>query len=124
VTRAQSPREDPPITAPRWPAWGGLFGGFGGWALHHQIGSSGNFARCSTANGGLVIAVGLAACAIIIVSGALSWTAWRRAGGEASSSHEAAGRLVPAVSLTAAALFLLTVLVQMTAALIVPACWR
>jgi hypothetical protein len=124
VTRVPSSRTDPPITSPPWRAWAGLFGGFAGWALHHQIGSSSNFARCSTANGWLVIAVGLVACLIIVASGALSWTAWRGGGGAGDSSHEAAGRFVPAVSLMAAALFLLTVLVQMTAALIVPACWR
>jgi hypothetical protein len=57
-----------------------------GWALHHQIGSSGNFARCSTANGWLVIAVGLVACLIIVTSGALSWTAWRRAAAKARAA--------------------------------------
>jgi hypothetical protein len=124
VTRDQPSQDDPPITSPSWRAWAGLFGGFAGWAFHHQVGSSGNFARCSTANGWLAIAIGLVACVIIVASGALSWTAWRRSGGGGASSHEAAGRFVPAISLMAAALFLLTVLVQMTAALIVPACWR
>jgi hypothetical protein len=84
-------RTDPPITSPPWRAWAGLFGGFAGWALHHQIGSSSNFARCSTANGWLVIAVGLVACLIIVASGALSWTAWRRGGGEATAATRRPG---------------------------------
>jgi hypothetical protein len=117
-------RPSPPILSPPWRAWAGLFGGAGGWALHHQLGSTSNFARCPAADGGLDFAVGLVACLFVLISGWLSWTAWRRAGGATDAAEESAGRFVPAISLMAAALFLLTILVQMAAGLIVPACWR
>jgi hypothetical protein len=124
VTQGSEPHEDPPITSPRWRAWAGLFGGAAGWALHHQVGSTSNFARCTVADGRLVLAVGVLAAAIVLVGGWLSWTAWRRGGGKPSTSHETAGRFLPAVSLMAAALFLLTILTQVVAGVIVPACWR
>lgn len=117
-------RPSPPITSPRWRAWAGLFGGAAGWALHHQVGSTSNFARCPTADGWLDTGVGLLACVIVVASGWLSWNAWRRGGGTGAASHEADGRFLPAVSMMAAALFLLAVLTQMTAGLIIPACWR
>jgi hypothetical protein len=124
VTQDSESREDPPITSPRWRAWAGLFGGAAGWALHHQVGSASNFARCTVADGRLDLATGLLAAAIVVVSGWLSWAAWRSGGGRSPTSHEAAGRFLPAVSLMAAALFLLTILTQVVAGLIVPACWR
>jgi TRAP-type C4-dicarboxylate transport system permease small subunit len=124
VTGTPTRSKDPPITSPRWRAWAGLFGGAAGWALHHQIGSTSNFARCPFADGRLDLAVGVLALAIVLASGWLSWTAWRGAGGRATDSQEAAGRFVPAVSMMAAGLFLLTILTQMIAGLIVPACWR
>lgn len=124
MTQGSEPGEDPPITSPRWRAWAGLFGGAAGWALHHQVGSASNFARCTVADGRLALATGLLAAAIVLVSGWLSWTVWRRGGGGYSTSDEAAGRFLSAVSLMAAALFLLTILTQVVAGLIVPACWR
>jgi len=113
-----------PIPSPSWRAWAGLFAGAVGWALHHQTVSTGNFARCPTMNGWADLAMGLVSMAIILAGGLLSWTAWRRAGGTPETSQEASGRFAPALSLMAAALFLLTVIVQVGAGLIVPACWR
>lgn len=124
MTRAAKPRTDPPITSPGWRAWAGLFGGAVGWALHHQVGSTSNFARCPIADGRLDLVVGLASLMIVLLSGWLSWTAWRRGGGETLASHEADGRFLPAVSIMAAGLFALTIVTQMVAGLIVPACWR
>jgi hypothetical protein len=114
----------PPITSPSWRAWAGLVGGAAGWFLHHQTISTGNFAQCPTMNGWADLGIGLVSMVIIVVGGGLSWTAWRRGGGAFEASHEANGRFVPALSLMAAALFLLTVAVQVIAGLIVPACWR
>lgn len=113
-----------PIPSPSWRAWAGLFGGAIGWALHHQVVSSGNFARCPTMNGLADLGVGLVSMLIIAAGAFLSWTAWRRASGAPETSHEAVGRFVPALSLMAAGLFALTVAVQVGAGLIVPACWR
>jgi len=113
-----------PVASPSWRAWAGLVAGAVGWGLHHQSVSNGNFAQCPRMNGLADLGIGLVAALIIVVGGALSWTAWRRAGGSPAASHEADGRFIPALSLMAAALFLLTVLVQIGAGLIVPACWR
>jgi hypothetical protein len=114
----------PPVTSPSWRAWAGLAGGAAGWFLHHQSVSTGNFARCPTMNGWADLGFGLVSMLIIVAGGVLSWTAWRRGGGELEVSHEPNGRFIPALSLMAAALFLLTVAVQVAAGLIVPACWR
>jgi len=113
-----------PITSPSWRAWAGLVAGPVGWSLHHQIVSNGNFAQCPRMNGLADLGLGLAALLIILAGGFLSWTAWRRAAGDLETSHEADGRFIPALSLMAAGLFLLTVIVQIGAGLIVPACWR
>ncbi|MBO9560264.1 MAG: hypothetical protein J7515_16970 [Caulobacter sp.] len=113
-----------PIASPSWRAWAGLWAGAIGWSLHHQTMSNGNFARCPTMNGLTDLGVGTVAIVIILAGGFLSWTAWRRASGGPETSHEASGRFIPALSLMAAGLFLLTVLVQIGAGLIVPACWR
>lgn len=113
-----------PLTSPTWRAWAGLVGGAIGWTLHHQIVSNGNFAQCPKVNGVADLAVGLVSIAIILIGGFLSWTAWRRASGALQTSHEPDGRFIPALSLMGAGLTLLTVLVQIGAGLIVPACWR
>jgi hypothetical protein len=124
VTRRPDLPEDPPITSPGWRAWAGLFGGAAVWALHHQLGSAGNFARCSIADARVDLTVGALAMALVALSGWLSWTAWRKAGGREDASHEPAGRLLAAVSMMASALFMLAIITQMIAGLIVPACWR
>lgn len=113
-----------PIASPSWRAWAGLVAGPIGWALHHQAVSNGNFAQCPRMNGLADLALGLVAIAAIMAGGILSWTAWRQASGGLETSHEPAGRFIPALSLMAAGLFLLTVIVQIGAGLIVPACWR
>lgn len=114
----------PPLITAGWRAWAGLFLGAAGWALHHQSGSNGNFSRCMAWNGWADAGMGLVEALVVLTGGWLSWTAWRRAGGEPETGHEASGRFVPAISLMAAALFLLTILIQMAAGLILPSCWR
>jgi len=113
----------PAPQSPHWPAWMGLILGLAGWALHHQVGSNVTFADC---NLGLAanLGAGLPALALAAAGTLISLRAWRRAGGEVHGSQEAPARFVAALSVGAGTLFGLTILVQLGAGLIVPACAR
>jgi hypothetical protein len=101
--------------------WAGLFSGMIGWAVHHQLGSDLVFADCR--NGGPLLTGGLGlACALAVAAGAaLSWSARAPAGGEGRSETR---RFAVAISLGAAALFLLAIAFQTLSGFIVPACHR
>lgn len=113
----------PAPQSPRWPAWMGLVLGGLAWALHHQIGSNVTYADC---NLGLIatLAAGLVALAVAVLGTFISLRAWRRAGGAPHESQEAPARFVAALSVGGGALFALTILVQLGAGLVVPACAR
>ncbi|MGA0607171.1 hypothetical protein ACO2Q0_14350 [Phenylobacterium sp. VNQ135] len=113
----------PAPQSPRWPAWMGLVLGAVAWALHHQIGSNVTYADCKI---GLIAAVGagVPALGLATLGTLISLRAWRRAGGAPHESQEAPARFIAALSVGAGALFVLTILVQLGAGLVVPACAR
>jgi hypothetical protein len=113
----------PTHTPLRWRAWAGLVAAPLAWALHHQIGSDANFTDCDRGDGGVAIAVGLAALVLSLLGGALSLSAWRRAG-QAEGPGLGSDRFIAALSLLACALFSLTITVQIMAGVILPACFR
>jgi len=110
--------------SPDWRSWAGLIVGPVAWALHHQGGSNFNYADCRAWDGTAVVLTGVLALAAVLGAGGLSLSAWRRGGGAAGASHDPPGRFVAGLSLMSAALFALTILIQMAAGLLVPACMR
>ena len=102
--------------------WAGLIGGACGWALTHQIGSDSIQDDCSVGHPLFVLGVGIAG-AIILAAGAwLSYGLWR--GSDAADDQPVAGsrRFIAGVSLMAAAIFLMAIVLQSLAAFIIPAC--
>jgi hypothetical protein len=99
--------------------WVGLIAAPAAWAAHHQLGSSLNFTDCQRGNGGLAITIGLVALVVACGGGLLSWSA-ARGGGKSEKSE----RFIAGLGLMACGLFGLTIIVQMLAAAILPACFR
>jgi hypothetical protein len=102
-------------TKPGWRAWSGLVVPPLAWVAHHQFGSDLNFYDCRLGQGWLAAAVGVVAFAVSVVSGLLSWSARR---------HPPPANFVAIVGTMVAALLALTIVIQIGAALIVPACFR
>jgi hypothetical protein len=99
--------------------WAGLFLGALGWAAHHQLGSSLSFADCRL--GGPMLSGGLGlGCAILALVGAsVSWRARRAGDGRPETRAFAAW-----ISLMAAGLFLLAIVLQTFAGFVLPDCHR
>lgn len=97
--------------------WGGLIGGTLGAGLAHQLGADATFQDC-TVGSPLIVAIGTIVGLALVGAGALA--SWRiyAADGETPARHT-----VALVSLMAAALFALAVLLPFLAALIIPRCW-
>ena len=98
-------------------AWAGLIAAPAAWALHHQAGSDLNFANCLAGHGAVLISIGAASMILVLAGGGLSFLAWRGA-------SEASRRFIAALGLMACGLFALTILLQIAAAAILPACFR
>jgi hypothetical protein len=109
-----------PLRVSAWAPWAGLFAGAAGWFTHQTFGADANYWDCRL--GGPLWAVGLGlVCALVTAAGGwLSWTS-RSSGGEAASETRRFSGLVGAAC---AAIFLMTILFQTLAGLIVPACAR
>jgi hypothetical protein len=96
--------------------WAGLALGTIGFFLAHQLGSDATFQNCRVGSP-MIVTVGTVIGLAIIAAGALgSWRVFAR--GEAP-----ARRLIAAVSIMAAALFALAVILPFVAALVIPQCW-
>jgi hypothetical protein len=108
----------------RWTNWAGAVLSPAAWAFHHQLTSDLNYARCGAGSLPVGLAAGLISLAVIGLGAILSRRAWREAGGSPAKTQKPSARFIPAVSLLMAGLFGLTVLMQVCAALIVPACFR
>lgn len=98
--------------------WAGLALGTLGYFVAHQLGSDWAFFDCAVGNPWAVIAgviVGLA------LMGTGAFASWRVFG---DSGERTTRRMIAAVSLMAAALFIIGVLLPLAATLIIPRCWQ
>lgn len=103
-----------------WAPWTGLFAGAAAWAVQHQVGADANAWDCRSAGAGLVIGLGIA-CALATAAG--GWISWRA--GEPDEADLAQNRrFARAVGVLAAGVFLLAILLQSLAGVLVPACHR
>jgi hypothetical protein len=101
----------------RFMPWGGLALGLLGAGLAHQLGGDSTFQNCAVGSPWIVI-VGTILGLALIATGA--FVSWRVLGAE---GEPPARRLIATVSLMAAALFTLAVLLPFIAALVIPPCW-
>jgi hypothetical protein len=97
--------------------WGGLALGTLGAGLAHQLGGDSTFQNCKLGSPWIVI-VGTIVGLALVAAGAFA--SWRVFGAEGETP---ARRLIATVSLMAAALFALAVLLPFIAALVIPPCW-
>jgi hypothetical protein len=97
--------------------WAGLALGTVGFFVAHQLGSDATFQNCRVGSP-LMVIVGTIAGLALIATGAFA--SWRVFGADGEAP---ARRLIAAVSLMAAALFALAVLLPFIAALVIPPCW-
>jgi Mg2+/citrate symporter len=120
--------------------WAGLFGGVGGWVLHHQLISDALHFDCRSGNAVTTAIAGVVVILAIALAAGWSWSVLRKREGdkntnalqddEALSTHArqeqqrtADSRAFAArLSLMAAALFALLVGVQTMAGLLLPGC--
>jgi hypothetical protein len=104
-----------------WRAWAGLIAAPAGWALHQQAGSALNYADCGTGDGSTVAMIGAATLLLALAGGWLSWSVYRA---DSGTPELPVHRFIAAIGVMSAALFGLTIVVQITAGLILPSCFR
>jgi hypothetical protein len=115
----------PPIRSiwDRQRPWAGLWMGGGGWFLHQQAVVNTNYADCSLSGPVTVILIGLISAALAVLGGWLSWTARSRAESEGAPDL-GSRRFLGELGTGASALFLVAIVYQLLAGLVVPECWR
>ena len=100
--------------------WTGWWAGPIAWALHHQGGSDLAFGQTACTTGAPQIGLGLA-CAVIALIGA--WVSWSTRAGPLRSSAFNVRMFVCLVGAMGSGLFLIAILFQTFASLIVPPCF-
>jgi uncharacterized membrane protein len=100
--------------------WAGVFLGAAAWFIHQQAGSGGDYWDCHLTGPFWSIGVGIVCGAIAVIGGVISWGSRRSAGEDRSETRRFSG-IVGAAS---AGIFLMAILFQILASLIVPACAR
>jgi hypothetical protein len=125
VEMSETRESIPDTTSERldWRAWVGLIVAPAAWAIHHQLGSNLSFAACDRHPNAVSLAAGAIGLLAIIAAGCLAWRAWNRAGGLRAPEADALNVFVPLLSLMATTLFGLTILVQLSADVILPSCF-
>jgi hypothetical protein len=98
--------------------WTGLLTGFAGWAITHQFGADSTFDNCAVAVPGPVLIVALLGIAAAVWGGLMSWGVLR------DDKEAPARQVVASISVGAAALFVLAMLLPMIAALVIPPCFQ
>lgn len=88
-----------------------------GWALHHQFGSSFSFADCHAASAPVLAGTGLLGLALAAGGGLVSWRAF-------AARPAPPDGFIALLGVMAGGLFSLTLVIQVLAALVVPACFR
>jgi hypothetical protein len=96
--------------------WSGFVGGGLGWLAAHQLGGDNAFNSCETMSPLIQLLIGLAGASLAIGGGLWSRPLW--SGDEARSGRH----FVALVGTLAAAVFLLAIILQTSAALIIPQC--
>lgn len=109
--------------APGWRAWAGLIVAPIVWGAHHQLGSNVAFVACDRGPDTLSLIAGVIGLVFIAASGWIGWKSWRDAGGRATDEADALALFVPLLSVMAATIFGLTILVQLSADFILPPCF-
>ena len=106
-----------------WRAWMGLVVAPVVWAIHHQLGSNLSFAACDSNSNAASLLAGVSGLLAIVAAGYFAWQSWSRAGGLRAPKADALHVFVPLLSLMAATLFGVTILVRLSADLILPSCF-
>jgi uncharacterized iron-regulated membrane protein len=107
-----------------WRTLAGLVAAPVAWVVHHQLGADLNYADCRLGANPTLIAMGCVALIIAVAGGLVSWGGWKRAGGGPDTKQEPSGRFVAALAMMASGLFSLVILVQILAAVTLPACFK
>ena len=98
--------------------WGGIFAGTLGAGFAHQLGVDATFQDC-TVGSPLVVTIATIAGLVIVGAGAFaSWTVF------AADGETHPRRLIAGVSLMAAVLFAIAVVLPFVAAMLIPRCWQ
>jgi hypothetical protein len=98
--------------------WAGLALGTAGFFLAHQIGSDATFQDCLVGSTWVVLLGTIIGLALIAVGALASWRVY------ADRGEGPPRRTVAVVSVMAAGLFALAVVLPFIAALIIPGCWQ
>ena len=96
--------------------WAGLVIGFLALAVVHQYGSDATFDDCIAASPGPVFVVAVIGLLVCAGSGLVSWRSYR-------GSDSEIRRVVSAISVGSAALFMFSIVLAMAATLVLPPCF-
>jgi hypothetical protein len=102
--------------------WAGWILGILGWVLSDQIGSDLAQTDCTLADPPLMLLIGSCGAALAILGGLVSARVWRRMRGDIEQPYAGARRFVAATGTLAAGIFLLAIVFQTAASLIIPQC--
>ena len=101
--------------------WSGWIGGLLGWLLSDQVGTSLAQADCTKADLPVMIAIGGAGAAIVIVGGLISWRVWRT-DGEPERPGGATRHFMAGTGALAAGIFLFAIVFQTMSSFVIPQC--
>jgi hypothetical protein len=101
--------------------WAGWIGGVLGWVLSDQIGSDLTQADCSRAQPLVMLLIGALGAAFAVAGGLTSLGAWRMPGAT-DQPYAGARRFIAGTGILAAGIFLLAIIFQTMASLIIPQC--
>jgi hypothetical protein len=99
--------------------WAGWIGGIAGWFISQQIGSGFSQLDCRRVDLTPMLVIGAVGAGLAIGGGLISWRAYR---GAVGADLVPTSRFIAATSSLAASIFLLAILFQTLAALIIPQC--
>ena len=97
--------------------WGGLALGTLGFFVAQQLGSDWTFQDCAVGSPWIVILATVAGLALTALGALASWRVF------AADGEPSVRRMIAAVSLMAAVLFALAIVLPFIAALVIPRCW-
>ena len=98
--------------------WGGIFAGTFGAGFAHQLGVDSTFQDCTVGSPLIVTIAVVVGLAIVGVGAFASWRVY------AAEDETVPRRFIAAVSLMAAVLFAIAVILPFIAAMLIPRCWQ